>query len=262
MLRAHHNGFDPRDLAAAGVGPVATAADLAAARAGPLRGTGRRRRARLHRRPVPGDPHRAVARARRLARGARPACSTRPRRSPGSAAAATSPRTTSRRSPGRRCGTGSGCATRPSSRASPPTPSWTRCSPPSRRPGSADDHLAGAGPARWRSARRPSPCARRCRTSPWLPLGCRARRGRCCWSLSDWLIAAPAGEVTLRRTGPDQVRLGDSATVDAHRHQRLGPHACARWSATPGCRRPARPDPYAHARRPRPGRHGHDRDRR
>jgi MoxR-like ATPase len=32
VLRAHHNGFDPRDLKAAGVGPVATAADLAAGR--------------------------------------------------------------------------------------------------------------------------------------------------------------------------------------------------------------------------------------
>lgn len=32
VLRAHHGGFDPRDLAAAGVGPVAGAADLAAGR--------------------------------------------------------------------------------------------------------------------------------------------------------------------------------------------------------------------------------------
>jgi MoxR-like ATPase len=33
ILRAHHNGFDPRDLATAGVRPVAGAADLAAGRA-------------------------------------------------------------------------------------------------------------------------------------------------------------------------------------------------------------------------------------
>ena len=33
VLRAHHRGFDPRDLKAAGVGPVATAEDLAAGRA-------------------------------------------------------------------------------------------------------------------------------------------------------------------------------------------------------------------------------------
>jgi len=32
LLRAHHLGFDPRDLKAAGVGPVASAADLAAGR--------------------------------------------------------------------------------------------------------------------------------------------------------------------------------------------------------------------------------------
>ena len=32
VLRAHHHGFDPRDLKAAGVGPVAGAADLAAGR--------------------------------------------------------------------------------------------------------------------------------------------------------------------------------------------------------------------------------------
>jgi MoxR-like ATPase len=33
VLRAHHAGFDPRDLKAAGIGQVATAADLAAGRA-------------------------------------------------------------------------------------------------------------------------------------------------------------------------------------------------------------------------------------
>jgi MoxR-like ATPase len=37
MLRAHHEGFDPRDLAAAGVRPVATRDDLAAARRGARR---------------------------------------------------------------------------------------------------------------------------------------------------------------------------------------------------------------------------------
>jgi MoxR-like ATPase len=36
VLRAHHNGFDPRDLASAGVTSVATADDLAAAHAGAL----------------------------------------------------------------------------------------------------------------------------------------------------------------------------------------------------------------------------------
>jgi MoxR-like ATPase len=37
VLRAHHNGFDPRDLAAAGVRPVASATDLADARRAALR---------------------------------------------------------------------------------------------------------------------------------------------------------------------------------------------------------------------------------
>jgi MoxR-like ATPase len=39
VLRAHHHGFDPRDLAGAGVRPVASAADLEAARRGALRVT-------------------------------------------------------------------------------------------------------------------------------------------------------------------------------------------------------------------------------
>jgi MoxR-like ATPase len=37
VLRAHHGGFDPRDLTAAGLTPVATAEDLAAARRGTQR---------------------------------------------------------------------------------------------------------------------------------------------------------------------------------------------------------------------------------
>jgi len=37
VLRAHHEGFDPRDLSAAGVTPVATAEDLASARRGMLK---------------------------------------------------------------------------------------------------------------------------------------------------------------------------------------------------------------------------------
>ena len=56
VLRAHHHGFDPRDLKAAGVGPVATAG-----RPGrrPGRGTRGRRSptgAGVHRRPVSGPP--------------------------------------------------------------------------------------------------------------------------------------------------------------------------------------------------------------
>jgi len=49
-------------------------------------------------------------------------------------------------------------------------------------------------------------------TSPWLPLG--AALGVVVLLVGvDLLIAAPAGEVTLGRSGPDRVRLGDTATV-------------------------------------------------
>jgi uncharacterized protein (DUF58 family) len=68
----------------------------------------------------------------------------------------------------------------------------------------------------------------------------------------DWLLAAPAGEVGLRREGPTQVRLGDSATVtltvrnDSVRTMR----ALVRdaWVPSAG---PA--DPYAHALQLDPG---------
>jgi uncharacterized protein (DUF58 family) len=46
----------------------------------------------------------------------------------------------------------------------------------------------------------------------WLPLGVAAGVVLAL-VLVDWAVAAPAGEVTLRRTGPTQVRLGESATV-------------------------------------------------
>jgi uncharacterized protein (DUF58 family) len=49
-------------------------------------------------------------------------------------------------------------------------------------------------------------------TSPWLPLG--AALGVVVLLVGvDLLIAAPAGEVTLARSGPDRVRLGDTTTV-------------------------------------------------
>ena len=61
-------GFDPRDLAAAGVRPVAGAADLAAGRAAVREVHGRRRGARLHRRHRAGPPGESPSlSARRLA---------------------------------------------------------------------------------------------------------------------------------------------------------------------------------------------------
>ncbi len=60
----------------------------------------------------------------------RPHCWPPPERGPGCPDAGTRPRTTSRRSPDRPCGTGSRCVPRPSWKASPRTPSSTRCWPP------------------------------------------------------------------------------------------------------------------------------------
>jgi uncharacterized protein (DUF58 family) len=51
--------------------------------------------------------------------------------------------------------------------------------------------------------------------SPWLPLGVVVGLVLLVF-VADLVLAAPAGEVTLRRTGPDQVRLGDSVTVTLH----------------------------------------------
>ena len=94
ILARHAAGFDPGDLAAAGIRPVAGAADLAAARAAVRRRPGGARGDRVHRGPVPGHPAVSLAAARRLAHGARPRC--RPPRGPGpgSRAATSSSRTT------------------------------------------------------------------------------------------------------------------------------------------------------------------------
>jgi uncharacterized protein (DUF58 family) len=48
--------------------------------------------------------------------------------------------------------------------------------------------------------------------APWQPLAVVTGTVALV-TLLDWLVAAPAGEVQLRRTGPNQVRLGESATV-------------------------------------------------
>ena len=134
VLRAHHAGFDPRDLAAAGH------------QGGRHRGRPRRRPrggrpghrgrggARLHRGPVPGHPGLPVAGAGRLAarrdraaeHGQGVGLALRPR--------LRDPRRRQGDGPARRCATGCGCGPRRSWRASPPTRCSTACSPPCRRP--------------------------------------------------------------------------------------------------------------------------------
>ena len=56
VLTRHAEGFDPRDLAGAGVRPVAGTAELAAGRAAVRTVTRRPGGARLRRRPGPGHP--------------------------------------------------------------------------------------------------------------------------------------------------------------------------------------------------------------
>ncbi len=53
------------------------------------------------------------------------------------------------------------------------------------------------------------------RLGPWRALGV-ALGVVALLVLLDWLVAAPAGEVRLRREGATQVRLGESATVTLH----------------------------------------------
>ena len=51
--------------------------------------------------------------------------------------------------------------------------------------------------------------------SPWRPLLILAGV-LAALTLLDWVIAAPAGELSLRRQGPNQVRLGDTVEVALH----------------------------------------------
>ncbi len=67
MLHRHADGFDPRDLAGAGVTAVAGAAQLAAGRAAARTVTIAPEVLELHRRPVSGHPQLAVGVARCIA---------------------------------------------------------------------------------------------------------------------------------------------------------------------------------------------------
>ena len=208
VLRAHHRGFDPRDLKAAGVGPVANAE-----RPGrrPGRGPrGRRRRSApgVHRRPVPGDPGRAVAGAGRLAarrdraagRGEGAGLAERPRL----------------RDPGRREGVRPAHPAAPGAAArrgrdwtaSPPTRCCARSWPPCPRPAEptmvtwrfAAPAGAGRDPARG-AAGALAGGARGARRWP--------RRSRC--STSRW--PRRSAGITLRRDGDTTVWLGGTASV-------------------------------------------------
>lgn len=120
VLTRHAAGFNPRDLHAAGIRPVAGPAQLEAARQAV---------AEVSVSPeIAGyvvDICRATRESPSLTLGvspaARPPCSPPPARGPGSPAATTSPPTTSRPSPCRPCATASSCAPKRRWRESPPT---------------------------------------------------------------------------------------------------------------------------------------------
>ena len=96
LLRRHADGFDPHDLAAAGVTPVLGAAELAAPRSGRGVGARRGRCARLRRRPRPRHPAQPLDAARREPARRPPPCSPPRRRGRGSPATTRSPPTTCR----------------------------------------------------------------------------------------------------------------------------------------------------------------------
>src|SRR2546421_607838 len=135
-----------------------------------------------------------------------------PRRGPGCSAGTTSHPTTSRRWPGRPCGTGCGCGRKPSSKASPSTRCWTRYWRPCRR---RDDHLAPGRGARRRRGGRPAAAGTRARGP--------ARRRRGGAGLRAGL--RPGGDAARRAPAPRGRPPGAARRHrrgHAHRHQHGG----------------------------------------
>ena len=98
VLRAHHAGFDPRDLHTAGVRPRS--------------GSGSPTRYSATSSTCAGPPAARPRWSWAPRRAGQPPCCTAPRRGRGCSAARTSSPTTSRRWPGPPCGTASGCGRR------------------------------------------------------------------------------------------------------------------------------------------------------
>ena len=230
VLRRHATGFDPRDLHAAGLRPVASAADLAAGaeavrtveisdevtayivdiaratRSSPSLALGREP-ARGHR--ADGDLPRVGVDQRPRVRHPRRRQGARPRHPRAPAVAATGGRARGRQRAPR------------SSRARS-----ERCR--SRADG-PDLPRRGAGPA-GAGAGRPVAAGRHGALVVGRDAGPhRARRAA---------RLVPARACTLTREGPGQVRLGEDTRHLAAGHQRRAAPACAARSATPGRRRP------------------------
>ena len=245
VLARHDRGLDPHDIAAAGVRPVATAADLAAARAEDRGHAGRAAGAGLHRRARAGDAGLAVADARRVA----------PRRDRAAARVQGLGLAGRARLRDARRGQGGGqagaappdpcCVPSSSSRGPPPTAcstaSWPRCrSPADRRGGRAPCPSPPVGCAarrrRWPSILRAS------RSTAGVGLPRRQRRRWCCWRWSTGRLAPAPARI-------DIVRMA------ARRDRARAPRRASRGSCTnPTGRRPARRrSPTSWRRRCRPG---------
>ncbi len=117
VLLRHDAGFDPRDLAGAGVRAVAGPRRARRRPPGGRSSADRARGARLHRRRLPRNPNLTVAVARRVTAWRDRAAGDVARPGRGCPAATTSPPTTSRRWPGQPCAIGSAFGRRPSSKA-------------------------------------------------------------------------------------------------------------------------------------------------
>ena len=245
-------GFDPHDLAGAGVRAVASRRTSRPPGARSPRSEVEPRGAGLHRRPRAGDP-----RPRRRCRSAchhaaRTALLARRGRGPGCRAGRSSRPTTSRPSPTPTCVTASSCAPRSNSRASPPTACSTASSPPCPSP---------LRDRPWRSPVAPSP-----RLGVWSR--CSWRRGwpsswpgsACCWSWrTDLALAASVGRCPRHPSGSERRAADRVGDVRGHAGERRNPGPARRRArrvaalgrrhgepppgARPARREPADPDP-------------------
>ena len=142
--------------------------------------------------------------------------------------------------PARPCGTGSGCAPRPSSRASPSTACWTACSPPCPCPAETVAITGRAAAARCCSGVR-----RRWRSAPGRGRRCSAVAGAGAAARPRRLALAPgpAHGLTVERELTAAVRLGEPADDRRCWSTNTGSAGrCAAWCATPGSRPPGRRD--------------------
>ena len=214
----------------------------------------------------------AVPVARASAPAARPRCWRPAARGPGSTAAASSPPTTSRRSPTPRSRTGCRCARRPSSRASTSARCWPARSAPCRSP--AERWSAGDGPrsgTRRRGADRAVPAAAAARAGgrrhrPPGDHGAAVVAGHaspssvstCCWRVSPRRLVVdrePVAQVRLGADGASSLLLTNpgTASVRGCAPRRLAAVRRGATASATGSRCAAASGPASRRRCARPG---------